>query len=134
NTSDAGIVATCGTKLVTAAAFWTQQLAQVRARPDPCLVFHSTTTPGEIVDNLAIRTDVLKKHPELAKALTGAWFETMAIMSAKSAKASAAKTGMATLAGTDLPGYEAQLATTFMFWTAKDALAFTASPDLVKST
>jgi NitT/TauT family transport system substrate-binding protein len=38
---------------------------------------------------------------------------------------------MAKLSGTDLAGYEAQLKTTFLYYSAKDAAAFTASPELV---
>jgi NitT/TauT family transport system substrate-binding protein len=38
---------------------------------------------------------------------------------------------MAKMSGTDLAGYEAQLKTTFLYYSAKDAAAFTASPELV---
>jgi len=39
---------------------------------------------------------------------------------------------MAKLSGTDLPGFDAQLKTTKMFYTPKDALAFMTSPDMPK--
>ena len=39
---------------------------------------------------------------------------------------------MATASGTDLAGYEAQLASTKMFFTPQEALAFTNSPELPK--
>jgi NitT/TauT family transport system substrate-binding protein len=39
---------------------------------------------------------------------------------------------MAKLSGTDLPGFDAQLKTTKMFYTPKDALAFMSSPDMSK--
>jgi NitT/TauT family transport system substrate-binding protein len=41
---------------------------------------------------------------------------------------------MAKLSGTDLAGYEAQLKTTHLYYTPKDAAAFTASPELVAAT
>jgi NitT/TauT family transport system substrate-binding protein len=40
---------------------------------------------------------------------------------------------MAKLSGTDLAGFEAQLKTTRMFYTPKDAVAFTVSGDLTKT-
>jgi NitT/TauT family transport system substrate-binding protein len=57
----------------------------------------------------------------------------MAIMSAQDAAGEAARTFMGTAAGTDLAGYESQLATTKMFYQAADAVAFTNSPDLVST-
>ena len=43
----------------------------------------------------------------------------------------AARTAMAEASGTDLAGFDAQLASTRMFWDAKEAVEFTASPKLV---
>jgi NitT/TauT family transport system substrate-binding protein len=40
---------------------------------------------------------------------------------------------MAKLSGTDLPGFEAQLKTTKMFYTPKEAVTFTSSADLIKT-
>ena len=67
------------------------------------------------------RTATLKDNPALGKALTGAWFEIMALMKAKDKDA---LTHMAKASGTDLPGYEAQLTTTAMMYTPADMLAF----------
>lgn len=131
NTSDADIVAAWKTPQVTAAASWNPQLAEIRKEPNTHLVFDSSKIPGEILDMAVVNTEVLKANPALGKALVGAWFETLAAMSAKDAKATTAKTAMAKLSGTDLPGYEAQLKTTKLFYTPKDTLAFTTSPSLV---
>ena len=46
----------------------------------------------------------------------------MAVMQAKDAKATAALTAMAKASGTDLTGFNEQLATTFMYSTPADAL------------
>ena len=54
--------------------------------------------------------------------------ETIALM--KDDKA--AREAMGKLSGTDLAGFEAQLETTNMFYTPKEALAFTTGPDLPK--
>ena len=67
-------------------------------------------------------------------ALAGAWFETLKVMAAQDAKGKAARTEMAKLSGTDLPGYEAQLKTTKLFYTPAETLAFTASPQMVTIT
>lgn len=131
NTSDADIVAAWKTPQVTAAAAWNPQLAEIRKQKGTTMVFDSSKIPGEILDMAVIRTDVLKAHPEFAKALVGAWFETLKVMTANDAKAKAAKESMAKLSGTDLPGYEAQLKTTKLFYTAKDTLDFTSSPSLM---
>jgi NitT/TauT family transport system substrate-binding protein len=45
----------------------------------------------------------------------------------------AARTAMGKASGTDLAGYDAQLASTRMFYEAKDAVAFATSPDLPKT-
>ncbi|SFB97158.1 NitT/TauT family transport system substrate-binding protein [Microbulbifer thermotolerans] len=130
NTSDADMVAVYGTPEVTAVATWNPPLGEILSMPGANQVFDSSQIPGEILDMLVVKTEVLEKSPELGKALTGAWFELTEIMQAKDATAKAAKTFMAQAAGTDLAGYEAQLATTAMFYTPEAALKFTNSPDL----
>lgn len=134
NTSDADIVAAWKTPGVTAAAAWNPQLAEIRKQPGTTLVFDSSKIPGEIQDIAAIRTEVLKANPEFAKAITGAWFETLKVMSGKDAKAKAAREAMAKASGTDLAGYEAQLKTTKLFYTPADTLAFTTAPNMVSIT
>lgn len=133
NTSDADIVAAWSTPGVTVAAAWNPQLAEMKKAPDTFEVFDSSKIPGEILDTLAINTATLKANPEFAKALTGAWFETLALMSKGDAAATAAKTAMAQLSGTDLAGYQAQLATTRLFYTPQETLDFTTAPALVSS-
>ena len=133
NTSDADIVAAWGTPDVTAAAAWNPQLAEMKKQKGTSEVFDSSKIPGEILDVLAINTATLKANPALAKALTGAWFETLAVMSKADAAAMDAKTQMAQLSGTDLAGYEAQLKTTKLFYTATETLAFTTAPALLAS-
>jgi len=131
NTSDADIVAAWKTPSVTAAASWNPQLAEISQQPDTHLVFDSSKIPGEILDATAIKTEVLKAHPEFAKALVGAWFETLTVMSGNGKEAVAAKEAMAKLSGTDLPGYEAQLKTTRLFYTPNETVNFTENKDLV---
>lgn len=131
NTSDADMVAIYGTPEVTAVATWNPPLGEILSMPDSNQVFDSSMIPGEILDMLVVKTEVLEEHPELGKALTGAWFELVALMHAGDARAKEAKNFMAQAAGTGLAGYEAQLATTAMFLTPDEALEFTNSPALL---
>ena len=133
NTSDADIVSAYGSSDVTAVVTWNPQLSVIRAMPDNTEVFNSSQIPGEIIDMTVIKTDLLKKDPRLAKALVGAWYETMALMTKEDAKATAARTFMAKASGTDLKGYDSQLKTTAMFYKPAAAVKFTDSPDLIKT-
>jgi NitT/TauT family transport system substrate-binding protein len=132
NTSDADIVGAFATPGVTATVTWKPQLAEITAMPKTTLVFDSSKIPGEILDLMVVNSQTLKDNPKLGKALAGAWYETMAVMQAKDAKANAALESMAKASGTDLAGFKGQLATTYMYWTPAVAVAATKSPDLVK--
>jgi NitT/TauT family transport system substrate-binding protein len=88
-------------------------------------VFDSAALPGEIIDIMMVNTATLKDNPDFGKALVGAWYELMGIMSGDDEAAKAARSEMATASGTDLAGYDAQLATTQMFYTPAEAVTFT---------
>ena len=130
NTSDADMVAAYATDDVTAVVTWNPLLSEIEAMPDSNKVFDSSSIPGEIIDMLVINSETLAANPKLAKALVGAWYETMAVMSGQDEAGAAARTAMGTASGTDLAGYEAQLASTKMFFQAKDAVEFTNSAAL----
>jgi NitT/TauT family transport system substrate-binding protein len=133
NTSDADIVAAYSTPSVTAVTLWNPQLSEVLKSSDANLVFDSSKTPGEILDMTVVNTATLKKNPELGKALVGAWFETMAVMSATGAAADEAKAFMGKASGTDLAGYNAQLKTTYLFFSPAEATTFTEGSSLIKT-
>ncbi len=130
NTSDADMVAAFATPDVQAVATWNPLLAEIEATPKVTKVFDSSQIPGEIIDLMVVNSDTLKDNPALGKALTGAWYEIMATMSANTPAGKAAREHMAKASGTDLAGYEAQLAATKMFYSAKDAVAFANSAKL----
>lgn len=130
NTSDADLVAAASTPSVSAVTTWNPLLNEILAMPDTNLVFDSSEIPGEIIDLLVVNTETLEAHPELGKALVGAWYETMAHMRDGSDYETQARTWMAEASGTDLAGYELQLNSTEMFYFAEDALAFTLSEQL----
>lgn len=131
NTSDADMVAAYTTDDVTAVATWNPLLNEIVGMPDSYKVFDSSQIPGEIIDLLVINTETLAANPALGKALVGAWYEIMGAMEGDSAVA--ARTAMGQASGTDLAGYEAQLASTEMFYTPTAALALTNSEQLVKT-
>lgn len=130
NTSDADLVAAFTTADVKAVTTWNPLLAEIEATPKVTKVFDSSQIPGEIIDLMIVNSDTLKDNPNFGKALTGAWYEIMATMSADTPAGKAAREAMAKASATDLAGYDAQLAATKMFYSAADAVAFATSPQL----
>ena len=133
NTSDADVVAAFAAPDTTALVTWKPQLSAVLAAPNAQLVFDSSKIPGEILDLMVVKTDVLNANPKLGKALVGAWYETLAVMFGNDAAARTAQSAMAKASGTDLAGFASQLATTHMFATPADAYSFATSEGIVKS-
>ncbi len=68
---------------------------------------------------MVANTGVLKDNPNFGKALAGIWYDTMAVMTADSDEGKAARQAMGVASGTDLAGFEAQLAATKLFPTAR---------------
>lgn len=134
NTSDADAVAAWPTADVKAMATWNPMLREIDALPDANLVFDSSKIPGEILDMMIVSTDRLKENPDFGKALVGIWYEVLELMQGSSPAAVAARTAMASLSGTDLAGYDAQLATTFMYYKPADAVAYVNSPAAVTAS
>ena len=127
NTGDADIVGAFSSANVNAVVTWNPQLGELRQHKDAHVVFDSSQIPGEIIDMLAVNTETLKANPKLGMALSGAWYEIMALMAAGN---EAALRHMAEAAGTDLAGFNAQLATTRMFYDPSEAATFALSEQL----
>lgn len=134
NTSDADIVAAFNAADTKALVTWNPQLSEVKKMAGASEVFDSSKIPGEILDTLVVNTGKLKADPNLGKALTGAWYETLALMQAQTPEGKAAREAMAKLSGTDLAGFESQLKTTYLYADPKAALAEEMSPDLVTAS
>jgi NitT/TauT family transport system substrate-binding protein len=130
NTSDADIVGAYATPQVQAVVTWNPQKNELLKQPDTYSVFDSSAIPGEIIDLLVVNTATLEANPALGKALVGAWYETLAILAEDGERGRAARAAMAKAAGTDLAGFEAQLATTRMFYRPAEAAAFARAPEL----
>ncbi len=127
NTSDADMIAAYATDDVEAVVTWNPLVSEILNGPDATSVFDSSDIPGEIIDLMVVNTEVLDANPDFGKALVGAWYEVMALMAAGDEEV---LTAMAEASGTDLAGYQAQLASTEMFYTPADAVTFTSSEDL----
>ena len=130
NTSDADIVAAFASPDVTAEVTWNPQLSEVLKAPEAHEVFNSSQIPGEIIDMLVANTKTIKENPNFAKAMVGAWYETMALMSGADEKGTAARAAMGKDSGTDLAGYESQLKSTMMYYTPKASYEFANSEKL----
>ena len=133
NTSDADMVGAYKTKDVSAVVTWNPLVATILEDPTARKVFDSSQIPGEIIDLMVANTDVLKDNPDFGKALAGIWYETAALMTADTDEGKAAREAMGSASGTDLKGFEAQIAATKLFDKPADAVAFTASPSLPKT-
>lgn len=133
NTSDADLVAVWNTGDVTSVVTWNPLLNEIVSQPDSNLVFDSSQIPGEIMDLLVVNTETLEQHPELGKALVGAWYEIMSTMSDDGATGIAARTAMGEASGTNLAGYEAQLDKTRMFYSPESALELVNSEELLNT-
>ena len=135
NTSDSDLVgAFLGNKGNQVAVTWKPLVSQILAQGgDVKPLFDSSKIPGEILDLLVVRTDVLQRPDgsgaRFAKAITGAWYETVAQL-AGGAGSEQAITGSAAASGDSVASYKEQLRTTYLFSTAKSAVQFSESPTI----
>jgi NitT/TauT family transport system substrate-binding protein len=109
---------------------WNPMVMQIMQLPGVNKVFCSSEIPGEILDLMVVRTDVLKANPELAEALVGAWYEVMNIMTQRGPTADKAMGIMAESAGCSVVEYKNQLKTTAMFYKASEAVAYTKAAEI----
>ena len=127
NTSDADMIAAFATDDVQAVVTWNPLVSEILEDPSASKLFDSSDIPGEIIDLMVVNTDTLAANPDFGKALVGAWYEVMTLMAEGDEEV---LTAMAEASGTDLAGYQAQLASTEMFFDPADAVAFTSSAEL----
>ncbi len=88
NTSDSDIASaflTDASKPVVVT--WKPMVSQIMKTKDMKTVFNSSQIPGEILDLLVVRTDILNRPDgsgqKFAKAIAGAWYEVMSQMTAR---------------------------------------------------
>jgi NitT/TauT family transport system substrate-binding protein len=130
NTSDSDLVgAFLGNQGNQVAVTWKPLVSQILAQGGNVKpLFDSSKIPGEILDLLVIRTDVLNRKDgsgqRFAKAITGAWYETVAQLAASSPQAIS---GSASASGDSVASYKEQLKTTFLYSNPKAAKDFAES-------
>ncbi|MDJ1017726.1 MAG: putative urea ABC transporter substrate-binding protein [Paracoccaceae bacterium] len=127
NTSDADMIAAFQTEDVEAVVTWNPLVSTILEDPNATKLFDSSDIPGEIIDLMVVNTETLEANPDFGKAMVGAWYEVMGLMAAGDEEV---LTAMAEASGTDLAGYQAQLASTEMFYDPAAAVAFTQSAEL----
>ena len=135
NTSDSDIAAafiadTSHEAVVT----WKPLVSQILKTPGVTNIFNSSQIPGEILDLTVVRTDVLNRPDgsgqKFAKALAGAWYETMQLMSAKGSGTDKVLAAIAEGSQDNLQSYKEQLSTTHMLFTPQAALQLVTSPEM----
>jgi NitT/TauT family transport system substrate-binding protein len=135
NTSDSDIAnAFLGDTSANAVVTWKPLVSQIVKQKGITSLFNSSQIPGEILDLTVVRTDVLNRPDgagqRFAKALAGAWYEMLGLMSAGGAAGDKVLAAIAEGSQDTLVSYKEQLSTTKMFYTAKSAADFGASLDL----
>jgi NitT/TauT family transport system substrate-binding protein len=135
NTSDSDIAtAFLGDTSANAVVTWKPMVSQIVKQKGIASLFNSSQIPGEILDLTVVRTDVLARPDgagqKFAKALSGAWYEMLAMMSAKGPAGDKVLAAIAEGSQDTLESYKEQLSTTKMFYTPQSAADFGASPDL----
>lgn len=132
NTSDADIApAFIADKSQKVVVTWNPMVMQIAQQPGVRNICTSADIPGEILDLMVVRTDVLRANPSLGKALTGAWYEVLGVMSRRGdQRATQALNYMAKASGATLAEFESQLRTTAMFYTPQSAVQYTESAEI----
>jgi NitT/TauT family transport system substrate-binding protein len=130
NTSDSDIVgAFIGDKRNQVAVTWKPLVSEILSQDTGVReLFDSSKIPGEILDLLVVRTDVLNRPDgsgvRFAKAITGAWYETMAQLTGTGPLAADAIKGSASASDDTVQSYKEQLRTTYLFSTPQAATQF----------
>lgn len=130
NQSDADIAAVFVSDDNGAVVTWNPPLQVVLNAPGTNKLFDSSQIPGEIIDITFAKTD---GDERFKKALTGAWYDTMKVMSSRGKEAKTAVEYMANYSGATFAEFTAQLKTTAMFYDPAEAAKFTAGEKLVET-
>jgi NitT/TauT family transport system substrate-binding protein len=116
---------------------WKPLVSQIMKAKDVKMVFNSSQIPGEIMDLLVARTEVLNRPDgsgqKFAKAVTGAWYELMGMMTQTGPAGDKVLTGIAEASKDTLESYKEQLSTTHMFYTPQSAVQMSSSADIKKT-
>jgi NitT/TauT family transport system substrate-binding protein len=134
NTSDSDIAtAFISDTSQDAVVTWKPMVSQIAKAKGVKMLFNSSQIPGEIVDLMVVRTDILNRPDgsgqRFAKALAGAWYETTKLMSGKGPETDKVLKEIAAGSQDTLESYKEQLSTTNLFFTPEAAAKFTAAAE-----
>ena len=138
NTSDSDIAyAFLADSTKPAVVTWKPLVSQIMKAKDVKMVFNSSQIPGEIMDLLVVRTEVLNRPDgsgqKFAKAISGAWYELMTNMQQTGPAGDKVLAAIAEASKDTLTSYKEQLSTTHMYYTPLAAVQMTASPEIKKT-
>ena len=133
NTSDSDIAAAFLTDSAKPAVVtWKPMVSQILKTKGMNVVFNSSQIPGEILDLMVVRTEVLNRPDgsgqKFGKALAGAWYEILSQMTNDKVLTSIAEASQ-----DSLTSYKEQLSTTHMFYTPQAGVQMASSVDLKKT-
>ena len=116
---------------------WKPLVSQILKAKDVKVVFNSSQIPGEILDLLVVPSEVLNRADgsgqKFAKAITGAWYEVLKLMSVPGPASDKVLADIAEASQDSLASYREQLATTHMFYTPQSAVDMASSAGVKKT-
>jgi NitT/TauT family transport system substrate-binding protein len=116
---------------------WKPLVSQILKGKGITRIFDSSKIPGEILDLLVVRTDILNRPDgsgqRFAKAIVGAWYELTSQMSKPGPEGDKVLSSIANVSEDTLDSYKEQLSTTHLFYTAPSAVEMTNSAQLKKT-
>jgi NitT/TauT family transport system substrate-binding protein len=133
NTSDSDIAtAFIADTSQDAVVTWKPMVSQIAKTKGVTSIFDSSKIPGEIVDLMVVRTDIMNRPDgsgvRFAKALAGAWYELTKTMAGKGPETDKLLHDIAVGSEDTLASYKEQLSTTNLFYTSQSAASFTTAP------
>jgi NitT/TauT family transport system substrate-binding protein len=116
---------------------WKPLVSQILKGKGITKIFDSSKIPGEILDLMVVRTDVLNRPDgsgkRFAKAIAGAWYELTTEMAKPGPEGDKVLSSIAEVSEDTLASYKEQLSTTHLFYTAPSAVKMTNSDQLKKT-
>src|SRR5579871_4307600 len=113
---------------------WKPLVSQILKGKGITKVFDSSKIPGEILDLLVVRSEVLARPDgsgqRFAKAVVGAWYELLTQMSKQGPEGDKVLSAIAEVSEDSLASYKEQLSTTHMFYTPQSAAEMAASAQI----
>jgi len=116
---------------------WKPLVSQILRGKGIASIFDSSKIPGEILDLLVVRTEILNRPDgsgqRFAKAVVGAWYELMTQMSKPGPESDKVLASIAEASQDTPASYKEQLSTTHMFYSPQSAAEMATSEQIKKT-